>query len=119
LEALSDPDAKVRSNAAFALGQLGASEAVPVFIDLVTEDTDAWVRKSAAKTLGILKARKAVDALARALDDGAAVVRKNAVRSLGQIATHEAMKALERVTNHEDRTVAEAAKLFLKGVRLD
>lgn len=81
---MDDKNATVRSNVAFALGELQAKVAVPKLIRLL-KDEDQWVRKSAAKALGILRAKEAVAALQSLSSDPSDQVQRNAVRSLKQI----------------------------------
>lgn len=73
-----------RKNAAWALGALDSSEAVPALIEAL-KDTDAGVREQVAWALGAIGDRRAVDGLIGALGDSAAGVRKQAAWALGAI----------------------------------
>jgi len=117
LEALKDPDASVRDNAAFALGELGFAEAAPHLLELL-QDPDEWVRKSAAKALGMLRAAEAVEALIGALrQDASYIVRKSAARSLGQIGGPRAEAALREALQDESLIVQEHAREALKALK--
>src|SRR5262249_19413967 len=88
LQALKDPAAEVRANAAASLGLIGsdAKAAVPPLIGAL-EDKDASARTAAAAALGNLgeTARAAVPALVRALRDPDRRVGLGAVSSLRQL----------------------------------
>ena len=49
---LEDPEASVRIQAAYALGKIESSEAIPALIKLLSEDRDPAVRRAAASALG-------------------------------------------------------------------
>ena len=83
-KALASPVWIARRNAAWALGALDASEAVPALIEAL-KDTDAGVREQVAWALGAIGDRRAVDGLVAALTDGVAGVRKQAAWALGAI----------------------------------
>ena len=100
----------VRSNAAFALGELGSKEAVPQLLALLN-DPHERVRKSGAKALGMIGAREAVAPLIQALNhDTSLIVRKSAIRSLGQIGGPQAMQAVEAAASDPDIIIADMAK---------
>jgi HEAT repeat protein len=85
VQALRDPDAKVRKRAADVLGNVGAADAtvVPALAGAV-KDSDRAVRE--ATVLALLKmgpaARDAMPALALASKDSDAKVRSHAARAL-------------------------------------
>ena len=106
----------MRNNAAFALGEVDATEAVPHLIALM-DDPEEWVRKSAAKALGMLKAVQAVTALDLATNDPSSVVRKNAIRSLGKIGGDAAMLALKRIAAGRENGVAQLAREALEKLK--
>src|SRR5439155_6256035 len=56
---LSDPDASVRSFAAGALGDLGATSAITALVDALS-DRDPYVRNFASDRLGRLNAKAAI-----------------------------------------------------------
>lgn len=115
--ALKDSDPVVRDNAAFALAEMGAREAIPDLLPLL-EDAASTVRKSAAKALGLLKARQAVPRLIALLKDSAYVVRKSAARSLGQIGDPSAEAPLREVQHLEaGRPMETLAKRALAEIR--
>ena len=97
IQALQNPDAKVRIYAIWALGSIGAKDAVPAMIQTL-QDSDAKVRWNAASTLvgiGTPEALKvAVPALIQLLQDpDAADLRWNTGTVLVQIGIPEAIEA--------------------------
>lgn len=118
-EALSDPNAGVRGNAAFALGEVGSTDATPSLVSALLGDAEEWVRKSAAKALGILGSRKAVLPLIQALDDASHMVRKNAARSLGLIGGPDALQALTRVLSDQDPILTKIARDAIERLKAD
>jgi len=88
VEALKDPDAQVRSAAAWALSQIGAAgaAAVPALAASLT-DPNAWVRSLSAVALREMgdRALPAVPALAKALRDPEPFVRAPAADAIANI----------------------------------
>ncbi len=86
MDALKDPDTKVRHEAIFALGVLGsdAEESVPALASIMVDDPDFTLRIEASLALSKMGrfARSAVPSLARALSDEQPLVRMNAARTL-------------------------------------
>jgi hypothetical protein len=78
-------DARVRMQAAFALGGTGANAAVQPLVVALARDKVPSVRAAAAGALGQLGSTQALDALRRAQEDEAAAVRKQATRSIRAI----------------------------------
>jgi HEAT repeat protein len=73
-----------RESAAFALGEIGAQEAVPALLRLLADELPG-PREAAATALGRLRATQAREAIARLLGDGELRVRdaaKDALRAL-------------------------------------
>ncbi len=86
IERLGAPDARTRSLAASALGEMRATAAVPALIRAL-EDGNARVRLAVVEALGRIGpgAKAAVPALTRALSDGDAEIRATAQRTLDRI----------------------------------
>lgn len=84
LKALGAPAWVARRNAAWGLGALDASEAVPALVEAL-KDTDAGVREQVAWALGAIGDHRAVTGLTHALKDSDAGVRKQAAWALGAI----------------------------------
>ena len=93
IQALQDPDAKVRQRAAYALGDIRTETAVRGLIQAL-QDADADVRRSVAYALGKIGTETAVPALIQALQHSDAVVRRSAAYALGKIGTETAVRAL-------------------------
>lgn len=83
-KALAGPAWIARRNAAWGLGALDASEAVPALIDAL-KDPEAGVREQVAWALGAIGDRRAVDGLIGALSDSSPAVRRQAAWALGAI----------------------------------
>jgi len=89
-----DPDAEVRRQAVWALGELEAATAVPMLIPAL-KDADTETRKQAAWALGEIQSKDAVEALTPVTKDADVEVRKQAVWALGNIEDKRALPALE------------------------
>ena len=97
LEALQDPNFKVRALVAFALGRIVDTRAVTPLIDLLS-DAYQPVRGDAARALGRIGDKAAVPYLIETLGDKNDNVRSAAARALGRIghnAVAELLGALE------------------------
>lgn len=103
-KALRGPAWIARKNAAWALGALDSSEAVPALIEAL-KDTDAGVREQAAWALGAIGDRRAVDGLIAALGDAAPGVRKQAAWALGALGDRRAVTALTKSLKDSDAGV--------------
>jgi HEAT repeat protein len=107
IEQLKSPDAKVRVDAASALGEIGAEakEAAPVLIAALN-DNNSSVRSNAATALGQMgaAAKEAMPALIAALQDKDFYVRGNAATALGQLGAEAkgAMPALIAALQDKD-----------------
>ena len=79
IKELQDEDSGVRVNAAWALGEIGAVDAVPALIQAL-QDPNVQVRANATYALGEIgeSAKDAVPALIQALKDQNKIVRRNA-----------------------------------------
>lgn len=105
----------VRDNAAFALGEIGDTSAIPYLIKAL-KDKDEWVRKSAIKALGILKAKEAIPALIELVNDSSQTVRKSLARTLGQIGDKDIEPYLVKLYNDESIVVKKQAEESLKKI---
>ena len=75
----------VRHEAAFALGQMSYSSAIPPLIDSTLNDSSMFVRHEAAIALGVVGNKDAKDALEKALNDPDKPVVESAVVALSNI----------------------------------
>ncbi|MFO0865562.1 MAG: HEAT repeat domain-containing protein [Gemmataceae bacterium] len=111
---LRNPQAKTRSAAAQALGNLrsGAKAAVPALIEAL-RDSDPFVRNAAAFSLGSIheEPEKAVPALVRLLEDSDPFVRSGAATGLMLFRrdAKPAFAALVKALDDEDSGVRSAA----------
>jgi beta-lactamase regulating signal transducer with metallopeptidase domain len=98
-EQLDNPNATVRRNAAWAIGELTnmlpgeRSGAVPQLITLLG-DSDAWVRMAAARALGELRDTRALTKLVATLADENWRVRELVVWALSEMKDDRAVAAL-------------------------
>lgn len=91
IEALQDPDKKVRFWAAYSLGAIKDPRAVDPLINSL-KDVDEGVRYRAVEALGEIADSKAKDAIEGALKDPSAAVCQIAAWSLKKIEQQEAQK---------------------------
>ena len=112
---LAGPAWVARRNAAWALGALKDSEAVPALIDAL-KDTDAGVREQVAWALGAIGDRRAVDGLVAALGDSVAAVRKQAAWALGALGDHRAVPGLTKALKDQDAGVRKQAAWALGAI---
>ncbi len=107
LNVLRHKDSKVRSYAAFALGELGkGNQQVLDALLNALQDEDSRLRRYAALTLGRLEEgnQQVLDALLNALHDENSEVRKNATSALGESGkgNQEVIDALLNALRDED-----------------
>ncbi len=114
-KALSGPAWIARRNAAWGLGALDASEAVPALVEAL-KDTEAGVREQAAWALGAIGDRRAVDGLVGALTDAAPGVRRQAAWALGAIGDRRAVTALTKALKDADAGVRKQAAWALGAI---
>jgi HEAT repeat protein len=107
-----DRDSSARAEAAWQLGQLGATEAVPALITALEVDSSSAVRANAAGSLWHLgdASRPAIPALTKALDDPSGAVVGNAAGALIKLGTSKskvvpAYRRLLTRPNCEDRVI--------------
>ncbi len=84
VDALTDPAALIRNEAAAALSQINYSPAIPHLI-LATKDNDGEVRKAAVSSLGRVGNKSAIEPLQAAMNDELEVVRVLAKLALRQL----------------------------------
>lgn len=107
-----DRDASARAQAAWDLGQMGATDSVPALIAALESDSSEAVRANAAASLWNLgeASRPAIPVLTRALDDPSGAVVGNAAGALLKLGTPKSKvvpayrRLLER-PDCEDRVV--------------
>jgi HEAT repeat protein len=109
----NDRDASARAEAAWQLGQEGATESVPTLIAALEKDSSAAVRANAAASLWKLgeAARPAIPALTNALEDMSAAVVGNAAGALRKLGTPKSKlvpvyKGLLARRSCDDRVIA-------------
>jgi HEAT repeat protein/beta-lactamase regulating signal transducer with metallopeptidase domain len=96
---LTNANASVRRNAAWAIGELTnmlpdeRAGAVPQLVSLLN-DSDEWVRMAAARALGELRDERAGERLIAALSDSQWRVRELAAWALSEMKEERAVKAL-------------------------
>jgi bilin biosynthesis protein len=88
INALTDPEVLIRTEAASAIGQINYPPAVPHLI-LALQDADMEVRKAAVSSLGKMGDRNALPVLQSLLNDELPVIRTLAKLAIDQIERHE------------------------------
>ncbi len=98
---LTNPDARIRADAANTLSRLRAKNASVALREMLFKDKDPIARANAARALGAAEDAAALDLLlGTALNDEDARVRVSAIRSLGSLKDAKAAdKLLERGEN--------------------
>jgi len=111
IQAIRDPDKKMRAQAAIALGEIGGPSIDP--LTALLEDPDWKVRYRAAEALGITGSDRAVPFLVNALDDPKDHVRYMAAKAIGEIGSGSAEKALIARLGDENEFVRRSAATAL------
>jgi deoxyhypusine monooxygenase len=86
----------VRHEAAFALGQMSYSSAIPPLIDSTLNDSSMFVRHEAAIALGVVGSTAAKEALQKALNDPDKPVVESAIVALSNIEFMEKLSKNEK-----------------------
>jgi HEAT repeat protein len=117
--ASQDDDGRVRREALFTLGTIGASltpEEAASLAALLKHD-DAGTREAAAAVAGRLRLKSAADAVIEAINDRDARVKAAAMRAIGQIADRRAVQALtDQLAHYKRGDLALAAFDGLAGI---
>ena len=92
----NDENELVRHEAAFALGQMSYSSAIPPLNDATLHDPSMFVRHEAAIALGVVGTKEAKGALESALNDPAKSVAESAVVALSNIEFMEKLSKNEQ-----------------------
>lgn len=124
---IGDPSIGVRARAARALGFLGAADALPLMLDLLSlgRHVPARLRAALAAALGFLSDEKALPLLLKATDDADPSVRAEAIRALGRYCIDSApqiadaaFRRLERCAAHRHEPQPAIRQAAVKGLRL-
>ena len=86
----------VRHEAAFALGQMSYSSAIPPLTDATLNDPSMFVRHEAAIALGVVGSKEAKESLQKALNDPEKPVVESAVVALSNIEFMEKLSKNEK-----------------------
>jgi len=114
-QALAGPAWIARKNAAWGLGALDASDAVPALIEALN-DPEAGVREQVAWALGAIGDRRAVDGLVGTLSDSSPAVRRQAAWALGAIGDSRAVSGLAKALKDSDAGVRKQAAWALGAI---
>jgi HEAT repeat protein len=114
-KAVTAPGWIARRNAAWGLGALGNSEAVPALIAAL-KDSDAGVREQVAWALGAIGDRRAVEGLIGALSDSAAGVRRQAAWALGALGDERASNPWTKCLQDPEASVRKQAAWALGAI---
>jgi HEAT repeat protein len=122
MQALNNPEMKVRLQAALILGNAGNARAVPALVGC-TGDEDYRVRGACSLALGRLNDLRGVEPLVRLLDDREQFVREEAVRSLKLLARPEAVSYLragrEQLTARGRELLVDISNSIAEGAAAD
>jgi HEAT repeat protein len=116
IQALENPDVRVKRNAALALGELRIQTAVLHLMNRMHDD-DECLRAIVASALGLIGDKRAVEILVEALNDPSEKVRIIASSSLGYLGDCKAVPSLEKALQDENKTVRELAAIALSKLR--
>ena len=116
MEALKDDDQRVRQSAAIALAQRKDKSATPALIEALKDD-DWHVRRSAAQALGLIRDKSAIPLLIEAVKDDDQRVRQAATIALAQIKDTSAIPALKEALKDENNDVRFSAAFGLGQMR--
>ncbi len=119
LEALADNSGTARENAAWALGAIDHSPAVPQLIALIKRDTHAPARTQAAWALGAIGDDRGVEGVVAGLGDDVASVRTQAAWASGAIGSERSADALLATMGDADAGVREQAAWALGAIGAD
>ncbi|MDY6836292.1 MAG: HEAT repeat domain-containing protein [Chloroflexota bacterium] len=97
-------DHPLRWGAAWALGKIGESRAVPALIQALA-DRNARVRRNTAKALGSIGDDAAVEPLVKSLGDEDSRVRKDAADALGEIGQSAVQPLVHTLNTASDQKV--------------
>ena len=92
----NDDNELVRHEAAFSLGQMSYSSAIPPLIDSTLNDPSMFVRHEAAIALGVVGNKEAKETLQKALNDPDKPVVESAVVALSNIEFMETLSKNEK-----------------------
>jgi HEAT repeat protein len=118
VEALSDPDRRVRRAAVWALGEIGernpgpTRRAVPVLAAILANG-DGWIHPDAARALGRIGDYRALPPLLAALAGPNVWTRRAAALALGRLGGPEAVAALVDALGDRHAVVRQGAALAL------
>lgn len=127
VEALGDPNKKLRDAAIKFLGHTTSEKGVAALSEIALSATDEELQKEICATLGQMGSEVAVEPLTKLLEETVFLgrhkhpdtVRMNAVYALAKIGGSAAKGALERATSDKSRAVQVAAQSALKRIKAD
>ncbi|MDK1031266.1 MAG: HEAT repeat domain-containing protein, partial [Planctomycetia bacterium] len=109
----SDKEARIREEAARALGYLGDKRATAALAKATTEDEDWTVRQAAALSIGDIGDPAGAPALVQALADEEFGVTWNAQRSLERIGVDGTLEILKQMDNEDPDVRSRAVKALI------
>jgi HEAT repeat protein len=105
-----DPNALVRHEAAFSLGQLGFESGINPLSHAVESDPSFFVRHEAAIALGVIGSEKAREALIGALGDSSEDFRESALIALASLEYISTMRRKKQIYQN-DRWLVRAKQI--------
>lgn len=117
LRALEDKDPVVRESVIILLSEFKEERVLEHLAEILLNDADEDVRASAAKALGDIGDEKAIEPLARALQDKEPWVREKAAEALGKIGGEDVIPPLTEILKNKNEDVRDAANEALEKVK--
>lgn len=116
-DALEDPAAEVRANAASALERIGGGASVPALLAALERETDPEACDALIHALGASQDHRATDGLIVALADTVPQLRESAAQMLGKLGDERAVDPLIAATRDPDHQVRLTAVWALDALR--
>lgn len=116
IDALRDPNPRIRYGAAYVLGDMRDARAVPTLIETV-RDPDSSVASSAVMALRAFRDPRTVQQLIQALSQSAEFARASMAYLLGQTGDSRAVPALLQATDDPSPIVGKQAIRALRALR--
>ena len=88
IRALRHPEPTTPIRAAWILGRIGTSEALPALINVAEHGPDLFIREAAIEALGHLGDPRATPVLRALRRERSILIRKAAIRALATLQTH-------------------------------
>ena len=109
-EALRNPSATIRANAARTLGRMRSQGSMPYLLDLL-DDEESAVRASASEALGLIGIKASIESLIMMVQDNVEEVQEKAVTALVEFGPAATVPVLNTLSRERDKY---ALRAFLR-----